>query len=177
MTRSRRSARRVLAAVAGLALLAGAAVAPRAEPVEAAWVDAEAGSATFTAMTMLAPLGSSCTAAGGVLGVTPTVTLRWSVPAGMAGYTLAQAEFGGSLNGLVPVVSNTLFGSSSHTGTPAGYTSVANIGLLGSVLGATGTVAVRFVGPGGWRSEWLIATWTIPLLGLGQPTCTLSVQP
>lgn len=167
--------RRALAAALPLALLLG--LAPGANETDAAWADAEAARGVFTALKVPTPVSTAaCVTTPGLLGLSPTVTVNWRAPATATGYTLAQAEFGYSTGGLLLPLTAALLGNVSTTGTPAAYSTVASGGLLGGLLGGTSTVAVRFIGPGGWRSSWLVATATMGLAG-ANPTCTLSEAP
>lgn len=173
--RPRSLLRRAFAAALPLALLLG--LAPGADETEAAWADAEAAQGSFTALKVPTPVSTAaCVTTPGPLGLSPTVTVNWRAPATATGYTLAQAEFGYSTGGLLLPLTAALLGNVSTTGTPAAYSTVASGGLLGGLLGGTSTVAVRFIGPGGWRSSWLVATATMGLAGLN-PTCTLSEAP
>lgn len=161
-------------AALGVALLT---ILPPPAETDAAWVDAETARASLTALTVPAPVGvGSCVTTPGLLGLDPAVTVNWRAPAGADGYTLASAEFGHSTGGLLLPLTSALLGNVRTTGTPEAYKTVANGGLLGGLLGGTSTVAIRFVGPGGWHSPWLVATASMALAGLN-PTCTLSVIP
>src|SRR5690606_9185951 len=67
--------RRALALIATAAICAGLAL-PAPQPTEASWVDTEAGSATFTALTVTAPTYVGC-AGSGLLSLGETLTIHW----------------------------------------------------------------------------------------------------
>jgi hypothetical protein len=175
--RARRITRLLRVTTALLAALVLAATAVPTESTEAAWRDAETGAATFTATTVPTPVRTSdCTATSGLLGVNPIVTVYWRLPEGVSGYTVTDAQFARESGGLLIPLTSALLGNVSTVGSPSGYTTQFSGGLLGGLLGGTMKLAVRFVGPGGWTSSWLVATATLPTLG-GTGTCTLSTQP
>lgn len=162
----------VLVALALVALL----LAPAPRETDASWIDAEAVQTTFTAMKVPAPESrAQCVTTPGLLGLTPSVAVYWRAPASATGYTLANAEFGYSTGGLLLPLTSALLGNVTTSGTTA-YTTTASGGLLGGLLGGTSTVAIRFVGPGGWRSEWLVATASMGLAGIN-PDCKVSFAP
>lgn len=177
----RRGRNRLLAGIVGVSLLAGAGAAPSVQMTDAAFTDSEhVSSSTFTALNVPEPISSTtpgCVASSGLLGANPQVTVNWRVPAGVAGYTKDNAEYGQISNqGLLEPILSNLLGNVSTTGTPAAYVTVINGGLLTGLLGATKTFGIRFIGPGGWRSDWLVATASIGLLG-ANPQCTMSTAP
>lgn len=169
--------RRVLAAVSGAALLVGLAIAPPVQQTDAAWVDPEYGSATFTAATVptLIPWGSPECSAATVLLVGGRTTIRWSIPAGVTGYSAADIEFGREVNGVLNPLLTSLLGTVTTTGTPSAYTTVVEGGLLSNVLGGGMKFAMRLKGPGGWVGPWLVASVTFPALA-GPGTCGLTTQ-
>ena len=167
--------RRWAAVLVALAVVA-VVLAPAPRETEAAWVDVEAAAATFTATKVPAPESTAqCVTTPGLLGLTPSVAVYWRAPASATGYTLANAEFGYSTGGLLLPLTSALLGNVSTSGTTT-YTTTASGGLLGGLLGGTSTVAIRFVGPGGWRSEWLVATASMGLAGIN-PDCKVSFVP
>lgn len=174
----RQTQRRLRATVAIVAAAALALViAPHPTETEASWVDSEVGNATFNAITVPTPQSTgACVAAGGLLGVAPTVTVPWKVPDGLTGYTVLNAEFGQMTGGLLLPLTSVLLGNMTTTGTPTAYTTVASGGLLGTLLGGTAVISIRFIGPGGWKSPWLVASASMALAGLN-PKCELSVAP
>ncbi|MEV8338614.1 hypothetical protein [Leucobacter sp. NPDC077196] len=148
------------------------------QQTEALWTDGDSGRATFTALTVPAPVSrANCVTTPGALGLNPRVTIYWRAPVGATGYTSANAQYGYvSSSGLIPVT-GPLLGNVNTTGsTPAAYTTVVNSGLLGGLLGGSVVFGIRFVGPGGWQSQWLVATASMGLAGIN-PTCTLSTLP
>ncbi|MFD5598996.1 hypothetical protein ACFWHR_02960 [Leucobacter sp. NPDC058333] len=167
---------RLAAGIVALGVVA-ACIAQPPQETEAKWVDAEVGRATFTALTVPTPISTAnCVTTPGLLGADPRVTIYWRPPASATGYTSANAEYGYvSGGGLIPVT-GPLLGSVATTGTPTAYTTVVGAGLLGGLLGGSIVFGIRFVGPGGWQSSWLVATATMGLAGTN-PTCTLSTRP
>lgn len=175
MTSPRR--RRALAGIAGAAMLVGVGLTPGAQITDAAFTDPELSSATITAFDVPEPVSSQtpgCVAQSGLLGVNPTVTIYWRVPAGVTGYSLTNAEFGLANNQgvLEPILSN-LLQNVSTTGTPTAYVTVVSGALLANILGGSKTLGIRFAGPGGWKSHWLVATASFGALG-ANPACVMS---
>ncbi|WP_188711250.1 hypothetical protein [Microbacterium faecale] len=177
MTARRSLGRRILAGLAGLALLGGIALAPTAEQTDAAWTDAEAGAAEFTAGTALDPLvatGDGCVASG-LLGIAPRVEITWHVPDGTA-YTIDDVEFGQLNNGLLtPIIDLELLNSITTTGTPDAYTTVITSLALQNLLGGDKVIGMR-ISDSGWTSPWLVATANWGPLGLA-PSCDISTSP
>lgn len=175
-----RPGRRVLAGVAGVALLVGVGLAPTAQITDAAFTDAEHGRATITALNVPEPVSSQtpgCVASSGLLGVNPVVTIYWRVPVGATGYSVTNAEFGLANNqGLLEPILSNLLQNVSTTGTSTAYVTVINGALLANILGGSKTLAIRFAGPGGWKSDWLVATASFGLLG-ANPQCVMSTSP
>jgi hypothetical protein len=170
-----RATRTVTAMLLGGALLAAAGYANgRTSQTEAAWADGESGTAAFTALTVPRPvLGSTCTLVPGLGGLTPVITVTWTVPAG-SGFTSANAQYAvGDVNGLELIV-GPLLGSVSTTGPAAGgvYTTQFGSGLLSGLLGGTKSVGVRFLHPSGWTSAWSQANASMSLAGTN-PQCTV----
>jgi hypothetical protein len=170
---------RSLSAIAAVSVLAAIGAASTVEPTEAAWGRTEHATAVLTAYDVPEPIPSTtpgCTA-DGTLNVSPTVTIRWRVPEGVMGYSVADAEFGQVLNqGLLePILSNAMQNVTT-TGTPSAYVTTISGTLLANVLGGRKTLGIRFLGPGGWRSDWLVATAQFGALGIGN-SCTMSTAP
>lgn len=163
--------------IAGLGAVALACVmltAPHTEVTEASWVDAEHASASFESLTVPAPVGVTCTATG-TLGVLPVMTLDWQLP---AGYTLSDievAEFNadGLLMGLIDFL---LSVDNTESLGDGNYRTTLRLGLLGGLIGGGKTIAFRVIGPGTWRSDWLVARGTWSPLGLTN-TCVIGTAP
>ncbi|WP_431071174.1 hypothetical protein [Microbacterium phyllosphaerae] len=171
---------RVLAGVAGVALLVGIGIAPTAQVTDAAFTDPESGRATITAFDVPEPVSSQtpgCVASSGLLGANPIVTIYWRVPVGVTGYSLTTTEFGLANNqGLLEPVLSNLLQNVSTTGTTTAYVTVINGALLANILGGSKTLGIRFTGPGGWESDWLVASASFGLLG-ANPQCVMSTAP
>lgn len=168
---------RVAAAVVGLSVLVGVGLVPTVPSTEAAWTDAERATATGTSINVPEPVSSTspgCVTSSGLLGANPKVTISWRVPVGVTGYDLTKAEFGQIVNqGLLEPILSNLLGNVQTTGTSTAYVTVIDGGLLTGLLGASKTFGIRFTGPGGWKSDWLVANATMGLLG-ANPQCSMS---
>lgn len=175
-----RRGRRILAGVAGAALLLGMGVAPTAQMTEAAFTDGDYARTEITALDVPEPVSSQtpgCVASSGLLGVNPVVTIYWRVPVGVTGYSLTNTEFGLANNqGLLEPILSNLLQNVSTTGNTTAYVTVINGALLANILGGSKTLGIRFTGPGGWESDWLIATASFGLLG-ANPQCVMSTAP
>lgn len=178
MSRVRRG--RVAAAVLGISVLALVGMVPPVPSTEAAWTDAERATATGTSINVPEPISSGspgCVASSGLLGANPQVSISWRAPATATGYDLTKAEFGQIVNqGLLEPILSNLLGNVKTTGNAAAYVTVIDGGLLTGLLGASKTFGIRFIGPGGWRSDWLVANATMGLLG-ANPQCSMSTAP
>nr|WP_201471320.1 hypothetical protein [Microbacterium hydrocarbonoxydans] len=170
---------RVLAGVAGVALLASVAITPAAQVTDAAFTDREYATATFAAFDVPEPVSSQvpgCTAQSGLAGLNPTVRIYWRVPAGATGLSLTNAEFGLANNaGLLEPILSDLLQNVSTSGTPTAYVTTISGALLANILGGSKTLGIRFSGPGGWKSHWLVATASFGLLG-ANPQCVMSTR-
>lgn len=179
MTRIRRGAfaRRLTAALAGIAILGVASSLSAVPSTEAAWADAEVGAAELTAATVPTPIpwGNPECEARTLLLVGGRITIRWRLPDGATGYTADDVEYGQEVGGVLNPILTGLLGSERTTGTPSGYTTVVSGGLLSNLLGGSSRFAMRLTGPGDWASPWLVADVTFPALA-GAGTCTLSVE-
>jgi hypothetical protein len=170
---------RVTACALALAILLGLGTIPHPQPTDATFTDTEAASASLSAGTVQPPvrIGTPGCTAGGVLGILPTVTITWQVPA-QSGYTVDNVEFG-QLNTqglLVPIVDLELLNSVTTTGTPTSYSTRIGGLMLQNLLGGQKVIGMRIHGPGAWTSSWLVATATWGALGIGN-TCTMSIVP
>lgn len=172
------SRRRMLAAVAAMAVLLGLGAAPAIDQTEAAWVDQERGNATFTAVNIPEPvsLAPGCVTSSGLLGADPVVTITWRVPASAAGYTVSNAQFARFDGGLLGALLTPALGSLETTGSPTSYVTVVKGGLLTGLLGDAKSFAIRLVGPGGWTSDWIVANSSMGLLG-ANPKCNMTTAP
>ncbi|KQZ08884.1 hypothetical protein ASD23_11095 [Agromyces sp. Root1464] len=161
------------ATVIGGALILSTGALGAAVETDAAWSGPEQATGSFAALTVPRPvLGPTCTLVPGLAGLTPVITVTWTVPAG-SGFTSANAQYGvGDLSGLELVV-GPLLGSVTTTGPVSGvYTTKFDSGLLSGLLGGTKSVAVRFVHSSGWTSAWSQANASMGLAGTN-PQCTV----
>lgn len=170
----------MLASAAGAVAVLTALCGPmRPASTAAEWTGSQAAQSQVTAIDIPEPITSQtpgCTTSS-VLGANPTVTIYWRIPAGADGYTKDNAEYGQIVNqGLLEPILSDLLGSVNTTGTSSAYVTVINGGLLSGLLGATKTFGIRLIGPGGWTSDWLVATASLGLLG-ANPKCTISTSP
>lgn len=188
---NRPGARRALAGLLGLSVLLGVALLPAPAQTEAAWTDQEliAPANPVSAYDVPEPVSwrtPACVANGGALGLNPTVTIYWRVPAGATGYSVTSAEFAEITGGLLPSLLDPLLGGISTTGSASAYTTVISGSLLSGLLGSSKTFGVRFVHPGPlvpkpdpdtrWRSDWFVANASIGLAGIN-PQCSVSMVP
>lgn len=158
---------RVLAGVAGLAVLVGAATLPSAQLTEAQFTDSEYASASLQATTLATPVITSCTVTT-FLGSFTGVTIQWTSP-----YLKVQQRL--SINNVAVDNVNV---AQSGTG-PYAYSTTLSSGLLGtllgSLLGSSNTVRVQAVYAGtAWESPAATRILSVGgLLGLGGTnTCT-----
>lgn len=162
---------RVLAGVAGAALLCGVALAPPAQITDAAFTDPEYGRATITAFRVPPATIIACTVANNGLGVFQNVRLVWTsvYPASGVRLTLTQ----GATTAVVPAANITTTG-------PAGglYTHTAVLtqsllaSLISNLLGSTTTLTVTNLLAGTtWVSAGTSRQLSIALLGLNA-SCT-----
>lgn len=169
--------RRVAVGAFGISVLVGVGLVPTVPSTEAAWMDVERATATGSSINVPEPVSSvapGCVASSGLLGANPKVTISWRAPATATGYDLTKAEFGQILNqGLLEPILSNLLGNVQTSGTASAYVTVIDGGLLTGLLGAAKTFGIRFTGPGGWKSDWLVANATMGLLG-ANPQCSMS---
>lgn len=152
-----RRRRRLLLALTAVVALAGAQFASSPPLTDASWIDSEQSRASFSALTVPSPAASPCTTRNGALGVN-RVTLSWRVPAGVTGYSSTNAEFGQRTNqGAYETISANSVTTISTTGSASAYSTEISGAPLGGTLGDKRTFAVRFSGPGGWKSGWVDA--------------------
>lgn len=171
---------RMLAAAVGAVAVVAVLIGPaRPAATEAAWTANQFAEAQATAIDVPEPITSQTPGcvANSVLGANPTVTIYWRVPASASTYTKDNATYGQIVNqGLLEPILSNLLGNVRTTGTPRAYVTVINGGLLTGLLGATKTFGIQFNGPGGWTSDWLVATASMGLAGLN-PKCEISTAP
>jgi len=157
-----------------------AALCPGAATTDASFTDQEqVAGPLLTALTVPAPVSSQspgCVLDPGLLGANPVLTISWRVPAGVTGYTSANAQYGSTNQGLLTPITGSLLGGVSTSGSPSAYTTVMSGGLLSGLLGNSMSFGIRFAGPGGWVSGWLVATASAGALG-ANPKCTMSTLP
>lgn len=169
MTRAcrRPALRRLLAGLAGFALLGGVVLAPSAQDTEAAWTDAEVGAAQFTAATMAAPTVTSCTVQTAVLGLQfRSVTISWtsSYPEQYNALTVRPP------GGAAVAVDESNIVVSGPTNGSFSYTSVLTLelleNLLGNLLGGQSILSVVEHYPeSSWVSPETTRTLSISALG------------
>lgn len=164
-----RPLRTAAAVLAGATLIATIAITGSAHETDAAWTAGESAAGSFTAMTVGTPTIVSCTAGGNV--AAPTLSMRWSFPAGSGYIVPTNANLYYSNNGLIPNLLPITTGATT-TGPDGGgvYTTTYNIGLLGGIISTQAAIAVESK-VGTWTSPRVsrIATW--PLV-VGTATCT-----
>lgn len=169
MTGQRRH--RVLAGVAGAALLVGVGLTPAAQVTDAAFTDPEYASTTITAFRVPDPTITACNIANNGLGIFQSVTLIWTSPYPANGVRLTLTQ--GTTTAVVPASNITTSGPSAGLYT---YTAVLNqallVSLISNLLGSTTTLTVNNLLTGtSWVSAGATRQLSIALLGLGA-TCT-----
>ncbi|WP_435746741.1 hypothetical protein [Microbacterium sp. PMB16] len=172
--------RRVAAAVFGISVLLGVGLLPPAQLTEAAWTDAERATATAGSVNVPEPISSTtpgCVASSAALGLNPKVTISWRVPSGATGYDLSVAEFGQvvTMGGPIVPITGTGLANVNTTGSSTAYVTVIDGALLSGLLGSSKTFGIRFTGPAGWKSDWLVSNPTMGLLG-ANPQCTTTTR-
>lgn len=173
--------RRVLAGIAGLALLIGAGIAPIAQDTDAAFTDTDDGRATITAVRVSAPqIDSITTCNRPLLGLSPVLVVKWRWLTTAAPFNdLSKLSAQWSFNGAASI-------SAPTTGPVSGIYTTTFTGnllgeLLGGLLGGSYTVAATTdwttAGNVQWRSPTpSTISVTVPPI-LGAPTCTFANQP
>lgn len=150
--------RRALVASGAIALLGGAVLTAATPMTDASWTDRESAKASFTALDVPEPATTAaCTTRSGALGIN-RVTLNWRVPAAVTGYSKDSVEFGQRTNqGTYSVITANAVNTLTTTGDATAYTTQVSGAALGSAIGDKKTVAIRFAGAGGWKSDWVDA--------------------
>lgn len=152
---------RILAGVAGLAVLVGLASSPAAQTTDASFTDSEYAAGSFTAATLATPVVTSCTVTS-FLGTFTGFTITWTSP-----YLKVQQRL--SINNVVVDNTNvTQTGSGPYTYSSTISSSVLST-LLGSLLGSTNAVKVETIYSGtSWVSPAATRSLSVGgLLGLG----------
>lgn len=169
--------RRLVAVVAGLAVLIGLGAPAELEQTEAAWVDSEWAGATVTAGRLETPIVTSCQVSTllnlGLVFVNAKIT--WTSPYPITRVQLAMRPPGGADVVVQPsnIVENAPPGPGLHS-----YTVTVNQNLLQNVLsgllGNTTILSVRAIAGTNWRSPEVTKSLSVGgLLGLaGNNTCT-----
>ncbi|RIJ70124.1 hypothetical protein D1871_19955 [Nakamurella silvestris] len=142
-----------------------------AVPAEAAWTRNSYAESVFTTKTIPVPTILSCNLAPGIAGLTPVVTMTWQFPAGSGYVNPTNVNYYAADAGLVPVLVNSLLGTSLTTTGPVGgvYTTQFKSALLSGLLGATFRLALRAT-ENGWYSPMNSYLASMTLAGLN-PTC------
>ncbi|WP_298040597.1 hypothetical protein [uncultured Microbacterium sp.] len=148
------------------------------QPTEAAWTEAEYGAAPpITTIKIPTPIRvgtPGCVLTPGLLGLTPSITITWQIPAPISQYGESDAEYGQIVGGLLEPILGGLLGSINTVETsPNAFTTTVNSGLLTGLLGASKSIGIRLNGPGGWDSDWLVANASMGLAGIN-PQCSMT---
>lgn len=186
-----RVSRRMLAGVAGLAVLVGVAVVPSVGTTEARFTDTEHTASSMTALKLLPPAveplpgGLTCPNPLSTLLGGTALTIRWRWPTTTGDYPATSA-----LNVFLTGAADGTGGSTIAPGTATGgvYTTAVSKGVLDGLLGGLGFVVTggsyvvyfgtSWVTPGGitWRSPQKVritVTYASILAG-GATTCTFA---
>ncbi len=161
---------RIAATLAAVGVVLAGIGVVSVDSTDAQFTDAEYARATLQAVTIPAPVGSSCVLNPGVLGATPSIDMYWSEPTGLTpGSTY---EYGYIENGILVVI---LTGPTT-SGSPVAYRTSFPSGLLTGLLGGRYIATIRYRDPSGWVSPWLRATASMGALG-SNPQCAISTDP
>lgn len=165
--------RRVVAGLAGLALLIGLGAAPPVQQTDAAWADSEFGSGSFAAATLSSPTNMTCTVANAppLFLTFQSVTITWVsayawAPASGPKSTLTASS--STKTSTVTGVTTTGTGPYTHSVT---LTQALLESLVTNLLGSTTTFKVTNVAGTNWVSPSQTKTLTMTLAGLGA-ACT-----
>ncbi|CAN7437586.1 hypothetical protein LJR186_002864 [Microbacterium foliorum] len=166
-----RRGRRVLAGVAGAALLLGIGMAPSAQMTEAAFTDSDHARTTITALRLAPPQitgFSSCIRPPVLGGSFMKIVFQWpNAAAPYSTMTSANVQWRVGTTVIAPVVT----GPDAQGRYTADITTGLLSGLLGSLLGADVILEMRTT-YSGWTSPGVTtATYNAPLIA-GAPTCT-----
>jgi hypothetical protein len=164
----RRTRPAVLAAAVTALLLVTLASVP-VEQTEAGWNDRETATATLSTMTVPSPVFASCKTDPGPLGLAPTITVLWSLP---AGYAIGSARYVGGPT--VATMTTMTGGHATSTVTPGNYSTVFSGPVLSGLLGGQASVGILVEHTSTWTSKPASASGAVVLLGLG---ASCSVNP
>ena len=162
---------RILAGVAGVALLFGVGMAPVTQVTDAAFTDSEYGRATITAFRVPAPTVIACAVTNNVLGVFQSVRIDWTSPYPASGVRLTLTQ--GATTATVPAANISTSGPAAglytHT---AVLTQALLTSLISNLLGSTTTLtATNLLVGTTWVSVGTTRQLSIALLGLNA-SCT-----
>ncbi|MGO2141457.1 MAG: hypothetical protein ACTH30_13720 [Leucobacter sp.] len=134
------------------------------------------GAETFKMLPPAVAGTPACVLSPGLMGSDPRVSLRWSVPEEMKGYTSAQVQFGMVKDGVIGPIPSDLLQHASTTGDTSRYDSGFRAKPLSNgLLGQSWTYGVRFIDEKtGAASAWLTATAEMGNAGVN-PTCTVGI--
>lgn len=162
---------RILAGVAGVALLFGVGLAPVTQVTDAAFTDSEHGRATITAFRVPAPTIIGCAVANNVLGVFQSVRIDWTSPYPASGVRLTLTQ--GATTATVPAANISTSGPAGGLYTHSAVLTQALLtSLISNLLGSTTTLtATNLLVGTTWVSTGATRQLSIALLGLNA-SCT-----
>ncbi len=166
-----RRQQRILAGVAGGALLCGVALAPTAQTTDAAFTDPEYARTTITAFRVPAPTIVACAVSNNGLGVFQSVRLDWTSPYAATGTRLTLTQ--GATTAVVPAANITTSGPAAGLYThSAVLTQSLLTSLISNLLGSTTTMtATNLLAGTSWVSAGASRQLSVALLGLNA-SCT-----
>lgn len=169
MTAQRRH--RLLAGVAGVALLVGVGLTPAAQMTDAAFTDPEYGRTTITAFQVPAPTVIACAVTNNGLGVFQSVRIDWTSPYPAAGTRLTVTQ--GATSATLPAANITTSGPAAGLYTHSAVLTQALLtSLISNLLGSTTTLtATNLLAGTTWVSAGSSRQLSIALLGLNA-SCT-----
>lgn len=162
---------RILAGVAGMALLIGVGTAPAAQVTDAAFTDSEYGRATITAFTVPPPTVIACAVTNNGLGIFQSVRIDWTSPYPATGVRLTLTQ--GATTATVPAGNITTSGPAAGVYTHSAVLTQALLtSLISNLLGSTTTLtATNLLVGTSWVSAGSSRQLSIALLGLNA-SCT-----
>ncbi|WP_311259544.1 hypothetical protein [Microbacterium sp. WCS2018Hpa-9] len=166
-----RRGRRVLAGVAGAALLLGIGMAPTVQMTEAAFTDDDYARTTITAFKVPAPTIIACGVTNNGLGIFQSVRLDWTSPYPATGTRLTLTQ--GATTAVVPASNITTTGPAAGLYTHSAVLTQALLtSLISNLLGSTTTMtATNLLAGTTWVSAGSSRQLSIALLGLNA-SCT-----